>query len=64
MNMNIRKSDDEDNYSDWMMIFEENASEQNGFDEDEELDRDLMEELYDEDLTVDEALSNYLARKD
>lgn len=60
---NIRKSDDEDNYADWMMVFEENASKQNGFNEDEDLDRDLMDELYDENLLVDDALREYLERK-
>jgi hypothetical protein len=60
---NIRKSDDEDNYADWMMVFEENASKENGFNEDEDLDRDLMDELYDENLLVDDALREYLERK-
>ncbi|MCA6369059.1 MAG: hypothetical protein IM631_19215 [Cytophagales bacterium] len=60
---NIRKSDDEDNYADWMMVFEENASKQNGFNEDEDLDRDLMDELYDDNLLVDDALREYLERK-
>jgi hypothetical protein len=60
---NIRKSDDEDNYADWMMVFEENASKQNGFNEDEDLDRDLMDELYDENLLVNDALREYLERK-
>jgi hypothetical protein len=60
---NIRKSDDEDNYADWMMVFEENASKQNGFNEDEDLDRDLMDELYDENFLVNDALREYLERK-
>lgn len=61
--MNIRKSDGDDCYAEWRMTFEENASEKNGFNEDEELDHDLMDDLYDEDLPVDEALAEYLSRK-
>lgn len=58
----MRKSDDEDNYSDWVMLFEEKATEENGFNEDEDLDHDLMDELYDEDMDVYEALSEYHQR--
>lgn len=58
----MKKSDDEDNYAEWMMTFEEHASEERGFNEDEDLDRDLMDELYDEDMDVFDALDEYLNR--
>lgn len=58
----MKKSDDDDNYAEWMMLFEEQASEANGYDETKDLDRDLMDELYDEDMDVFDAISEYLER--
>lgn len=55
----MKKSDDEDNYSDWIMLFEEKATEEMGFNEDEDLDHDIMDDMYDEDMDVYDALSEY-----
>lgn len=52
----------DDDYANWIMEFESRATEEAGFNEDEPLDDDLMDELYDEGLSVDEALSEYHIR--
>lgn len=59
MNVIGRKSNSGDNYADWVMLFEELATSDRGFDESVELDQDVIDELYDEDLSVQQALVKY-----
>lgn len=59
----MRKSEDEDNYADWMFAFDEQSTTGAGFAEDEKLDQEILDELYDENLSVEEAVREYHNRK-
>lgn len=60
--LQMRKSDAADNFIDWMLMFQDQATAANGFKEDVPLDTALVERLYDSDYTVDRAISEYLVQ--
>lgn len=50
-----------DEYAEWMVEFDDRANLKNGF-PDQELDQDLLDELYDAGMSVSQALREYLIR--
>lgn len=51
-------------WSEYLMEFDESANEDYGFADDEEVNYDIVLDMFDEGLTVDEALEDYHNRKE